>query len=118
MCYILADNSSLLIGPTFCNVDDIIAELQQHGLKLTMEGMISNFLGIKIRHSLDREFQPPDTATSHQTDPQGSPPAFAHGTNVTPKKTPASTTDASHYTAKTMTRTSTATSTTNPSLAS
>ena len=37
-------------------MDEIITELQQRGLKLTVEGTISDFLGVEIRRSPNGEF--------------------------------------------------------------
>ena len=83
--YVLYTDDSLLIGLTLCDVDDIITGLQQCGLKLTVEGTISDFLGVEICHSPNREF--------HLTQPhlikQNLKDLHLHGTNVTPKKTPA-----------------------------
>ena len=66
-------------------MDDIITELQQRGLKLTVEGTISDFLGVEIRRSPNGEF--------HLTQPhlieQILQDLHLHGTNVTPKNTPA-----------------------------
>jgi hypothetical protein len=61
--YILYTDDSILAGPDEAELDQIIDDMKRVGLKLTVDGDISDFLGIKIQHESDGTIHL--TATDH-----------------------------------------------------
>jgi len=51
--YILYMDNSILTGPDLKELDKIIEDMKKVGLELTVEGDISDFLGINIQHHSD-----------------------------------------------------------------
>jgi hypothetical protein len=51
--FLLYTNDSILAGPKLKDVEKAIDRMQTAGLKLTVEGDISDFLGVKISRSKD-----------------------------------------------------------------
>ena len=60
--YVLYTDDSILMGPDPNELDSIIQEMKDIGLKLTVEGDISDFLGVNIQHQPD--------GSIHLTQPQ------------------------------------------------
>ena len=60
--YILYTDDSILMGPDAKELDDLIEKMKQTDLDLTVEGDISDFLGVKIDYKND--------GTIHLTQPQ------------------------------------------------
>jgi hypothetical protein len=52
----------ILAGPDEAELDRIVNDMQKIGLKLTVDGDVSDFLGVKIKHESD--------GTIHLTQPQ------------------------------------------------
>ena len=51
--YILYTDDSLLVGPSQSEIDDIIRDMRAADLKLTTEGGLGDFLGVKIERKSD-----------------------------------------------------------------
>ena len=51
--YVLYTDDSILMGPDPIELDDLINQMRTTGLELTVEGDISDFLGVKIEYKQD-----------------------------------------------------------------
>jgi hypothetical protein len=51
--YVLYTDDSILAGPAEPELRQVIVDLQQQGLKLTVEGDVGDFLGVSIHHGTD-----------------------------------------------------------------
>jgi hypothetical protein len=51
--YVLYINDSILAGPNESELNQIIKDMEKAGLKLTVEGDISDFLGVQIERKSD-----------------------------------------------------------------
>jgi hypothetical protein len=60
--YVLYTDDSILAGPDEAELDHIVEDMQKVGLKLSVDGDVSDFLGVKIHHESD--------GTIHLTQPQ------------------------------------------------
>jgi hypothetical protein len=60
--YVLYTDDSILAGPDEVELDRIIDDMMKVRLKLTVDGDVSDFLGVKIKHQPD--------GTIHLTQPQ------------------------------------------------
>jgi hypothetical protein len=60
--YVLYTDDSILAGPDEAELNQIIDDMKRVGLKLTVDGDVSDFLGVKIQHESD--------GTIHLTQPQ------------------------------------------------
>jgi hypothetical protein len=65
--YILYTDDSILAGPDESELDQIIEDTKKAGLKLTVEGNISKFLGIQIERT--RWYYSLDSTSSHPPNP-------------------------------------------------
>ena len=53
MCIVFHTDDSMLAGPKLKDVELAIDSMQKAGINLTVEGDISDFLGVKISRSKD-----------------------------------------------------------------
>jgi hypothetical protein len=60
--YVLYTDDSILAGPNEAELDQIIDDMKGVGLKLTVDGDVSDFLGVQIKHE--------SNGTIHLTQPQ------------------------------------------------
>jgi Reverse transcriptase (RNA-dependent DNA polymerase) len=60
--YVLYTDDSILAGPDEAELDQIVEDMKRVGLKLSVDGDVSDFLGVKINHEPD--------GTIHLTQPQ------------------------------------------------
>ena len=51
--YVLYTDDSILAGPNEAELDQIINDMKEVGLKLTVDGDVSDFLGVQIKHEPD-----------------------------------------------------------------
>jgi hypothetical protein len=51
--YVLYTDDSILAGPDEAELDRIVNDMRKIGLKLTVDGDVSDFLGVKIKHESD-----------------------------------------------------------------
>jgi hypothetical protein len=51
--YVLYADDSILAGPDEAELDQIVVDMRRVRLKLTVDGDISDFLGVKIQHKSD-----------------------------------------------------------------
>ena len=53
--FVLYTDDSILAGPKLVDIEQAIERMQEAGLNLTVEGDISDFLGVKISRSKDQK---------------------------------------------------------------
>jgi hypothetical protein len=55
--FVLYTDDSILAGPDECELNEIVEEMSRSGLKLTIEGELSDFLGVKIEKMNNGSFK-------------------------------------------------------------
>ena len=83
--YVLYTDDSILVGPNDKELDDVVHDMQNAGLKLTVEGKMEDFLGVNIKKQPDGTFH----LTQNRLIEQILKEMRLHSDNVKVKMTPA-----------------------------